>query len=68
MAFLTLDDPTGTAECTLFPAALTRAGAALAARGPLWALGRADVHYGAVRLTVERIGRLVGTLPLAAPG
>ena len=58
MAFLTLDDPTGTAECTLFPAALARAGPAFAARGPLWALGRADVQYGAVSLTVERLGRL----------
>jgi len=55
MGFLTLDDPTGTAECTLFPAIFRRATRALAAGGPLMAAGRVTTQYGAASLEVERV-------------
>jgi DNA polymerase III alpha subunit len=60
MAFVTLDDPTGTAELTLFPAALGRARGVLSDRGPLRAVGRPEAHHGAVSLIVERLEPLAG--------
>lgn len=64
MAFLTLDDPTGTAECTLFPAVFRRSVRALAAGGPLCAVGRVSEQYGALGLEVERLAEL-GAAPAA---
>ena len=58
MAFVTLDDPTGTAELTLFPAACGRARLAFAHAGPLVAIGRPEAHYGAVSLNVEWLAPL----------
>lgn len=56
MAFLTLDDPTGTAECTLFPAVLRRSARELPRTGgALWAAGRVEEQYGVVTLTVESL-------------
>jgi DNA-directed DNA polymerase III PolC len=58
MAFLTLDDPSGMAECTVFPAALRRFAPLLTAGGPLCAIGRAEEQYGVVTLNVERLSGL----------
>jgi DNA polymerase III alpha subunit len=60
MAFLTLDDSTGTAECTLFPAVLRRCARELPRTGgALWAAGRAEEQYGVVvTLTVESLRRV----------
>jgi DNA polymerase III alpha subunit len=55
MAFLTLDDPTGMAECTLFPAVFRHAARELAAGGPLRAEGRVTEQYGVPGLEVERL-------------
>lgn len=61
MAFITLDDPSGTAELTLFPAALERARSVFGHRGPLRAIGRPETQHGAVSLVVELLA------PLADP-
>jgi DNA polymerase III alpha subunit len=58
MAFLTLDDPSGTAELTLFPATLERARGVFGHRGPLRAIGRPEAQHGAVSLVVERLAPL----------
>ncbi len=61
MAFLTLDDPTGTAECTLFPAVFRRAARELAGGGALSATGRVTAQHGAASLEVERLTPLVAS-------
>jgi DNA polymerase III alpha subunit len=60
MAFLTLDDPSGMAECTLFPAVLRRFAGLLSGGGALWAAGRAEEQYGVVTLNVDSLRRLSG--------
>ncbi len=58
MAFLTLDDPTGSAECTLFPAVFRRVAPDVTRSDALWVAGRVTEQYGAVTLEVERLGAL----------
>ena len=68
MLFLTLDDGTGLAECTLFPDAYARAQAALAGAGPFTATGRVESQHGAVTInveTVEALGRSGRPLEIA---
>jgi len=55
MLFLTLDDGTGLAECTLFPDAYARAQPRLAGAGPFTATGRVESQYGAVTVNVETV-------------
>jgi DNA polymerase III alpha subunit len=55
MLFLTLDDGTGLAECTLFPGAYRRAAPRLGGLGPFVAEGRVESQYGAVTLNAERV-------------
>ena len=62
MLFLTLDDGTGLAECTLFPEAYRRAAARLGGFGPFVAEGRVESAYGAVTVSAERVE------PWAQPG
>jgi error-prone DNA polymerase len=50
MLFLTLDDGTGLAECSLFPDAYRRAAPLLSGLGPFVAEGRVESSYGAVTL------------------
>ncbi len=58
MSFLTLDDPTGTAECTLFPAVHRRAAHAMAGGGPLRVEGVVSEQHGAASLEVDRLESL----------
>jgi hypothetical protein len=58
MLFLTLDDGTGLAECTLFPDAYARAQGALTASGPFTAVGRVESQHGAVTINVESVEAL----------
>jgi error-prone DNA polymerase len=55
MLFLTLDDGTGLAECTLFPDSYRRAAAGLGGFGPFVAEGRVESAYGAVTVSAERV-------------
>jgi error-prone DNA polymerase len=55
MLFLTLDDGTGLAECTLFPDAYARAQPRLAGAGPFVATGRVESQHGAVTVNVESV-------------
>lgn len=66
MAFLSLEDPTGIAEVTLFPRAYRAAAARLRGWGPFVITGRIERQYGVCSLTAERVERieLAGT---AAP-
>jgi len=56
MLFLTLDDGTGLAECTLFPEIYAAAGVTLSGPGPFALEGRIESQQGAVTITVERAG------------
>jgi len=58
MLFLTLDDGTGLAECTLFPDAYARAQPRLAGAGPFTAVGRVESQYGAITVNVETVEAL----------
>jgi DNA polymerase III alpha subunit len=55
MLFLTLEDETGLAECTLFPSVYTRYGQLVRAGGVLRVTGRVEAPYGAPTLNAERI-------------
>ena len=55
MLFLTLDDGTGLAECTLFPGAYRQAAAGLAGGGPFVAEGRVESLHDAVTVSAERV-------------
>jgi DNA polymerase III alpha subunit len=58
MFFLTLDDGTGLAECTLFPAAFGRSAHVFTGLGPYVVEGRVESQYGAVTVNVESCTRL----------
>jgi DNA polymerase III alpha subunit len=53
MLFLTIEDPTGLAECTLWPRIYQRFGALAGEGALLRASGRVEAPYGAPTLTVE---------------
>ncbi len=55
MLFLTLDDGTGLAECTLFPDAYRRLAGRLGSWGPFLVAGRVETQHGAIALTVEEL-------------
>jgi DNA polymerase III alpha subunit len=59
MLFLTLDDGTGLAECTLFPDAYARAGPSLSGPGPFVVEGRVESQHGAVTVNVESASEYV---------
>ncbi len=61
MMFLTLEDPTGLVECTIFPAAYRRTSLMARRGGALLASGRVEDHAGAVTVTVERLAPLPET-------
>jgi DNA-directed DNA polymerase III PolC len=58
MEFATLEDETGLAECTLFPAAFQRFGGRFRSIGPYFAEGRVEDRAGSATLTVSRIVRI----------
>jgi DNA polymerase III alpha subunit len=66
MLFLTLDDGTGLAECTLFPDAYARAGPGLTGGGVYVATGRVESQHGAITINVETVEALAhpNALPL----
>jgi DNA polymerase-3 subunit alpha len=51
MFFLTLDDGTGLAECTLFPDVYARCGAVISGHGPYVLEGVVESQYGEVTVT-----------------
>jgi DNA polymerase III alpha subunit len=55
MLFLTLEDETGLAECTLFPRVYARYGHLVRSGGVLRATGRVEAPYGAPTLNVDRL-------------
>jgi DNA polymerase III alpha subunit len=55
MLFLTLDDGTGLAECTLFPDAYARAQPVLSGGGVYVAAGRVESQHGAITINVETV-------------
>jgi DNA polymerase III alpha subunit len=55
MLFLTLEDETGLAECTLFPPVYARFGTAVRGGWLLQATGTVEAPFGAPTLTVERL-------------
>jgi len=55
MLFLTLEDPSGLVECTLWPPAYARFGTLVGEGGVLRAVGRVEATYGAPTLTVDRL-------------
>jgi DNA polymerase III alpha subunit len=59
MLFLTLEDPTGLVECTLFPPVYRRFGAQIRGDAVLMAEGTVEAPYGAPTVTVERLEPLV---------
>jgi hypothetical protein len=58
MLFLTLEDPTGLVECTLFPTVYRRFGARVRGHAVLFAEGTVEAPYGAPTVTVERLETL----------
>ena len=60
MLFLTLDDGTGLAECTLFPDAYRRAAGSLWGLGPFAAEGVVESAHGAITVNAERVLRWPG--------
>ncbi len=67
MMFLTLEDPTGLVECTIFPAAYRRAAFLARRGGALQATGRVEDHAGAVTVTVDRLAPLADETTTAEP-
>lgn len=59
MLFLTLEDPSGLAECTLWPDVYARFGRLARESGLLLATGVVETQYGAPTLTVERLDSIV---------
>jgi DNA polymerase III alpha subunit len=59
MVFLTLEDPTGLVECTLFPPVYRRFGAQVRGGAVLLAEGTVEAPYEAPTVTVERLAPLV---------
>ena len=59
MLFLTIEDPSGLAECTLWPDVYARFGRLVWDSGLLLASGRVEAQYGAPTLIVERLESIV---------
>jgi DNA polymerase III alpha subunit len=59
MLFLTLEDPSGLSECTLFPSAYARLGRRIDRGAILMAEGTVEAPYGVPTVTVERLEPLV---------
>jgi DNA polymerase III alpha subunit len=60
MFFLTLEDPSGLVECTLFPAVYARCGTMIHGGGALLATGTLEAQYGAPTVRVERLEEIGG--------
>ncbi|MCG3177697.1 MAG: DNA polymerase III subunit alpha [Phycisphaerae bacterium] len=65
MRFVTLEDATGTVECTLFPEAYRRFGHLFYHVGPFRVEGRAEDERGAVTLNVQQAESLVDAIPIS---
>ncbi len=57
MKLLTLEDPTGTFEVTLFPSEYKRFGHLLGSKGPFFVKGQMEQDSGACTITALWLGR-----------
>ncbi len=67
MKFLTLEDPTGTFEVTLFPKAYKRFGHLLGSKGPFIVKGRVEDDSGVRTITALWLGRYEPSLNTGRP-